>query len=198
MIDRKLFLLWIRATWAGWLLGVPLVIVLALVGEAVGIGGSQTLVGAGMGTGTGLMQGRVMRGVTHRSAPWFWSSVVGLASPFLVADISQAAGWGLAYSLPLCVALGGIIAGGWQALILRPRLRKTWSWVAASALGWTLAAGAASVADYLFRSRSLRGLWGAAAYLGVVAGGGLVLGLVTGICLALRLKQSSNIPKGVS
>jgi hypothetical protein len=127
----------------GWLLGVPIIILLALVGEAVGIGGSDVLVGAGMGVGTGLMQGRVIGGVIHKSAPWFWSSAVGLAIPFLVADISNAAGWGIVYSLPIFVALGGLIAGGWQTLILRPHVRQPWSWVLASALGWTLAAGGA-------------------------------------------------------
>lgn len=190
MIDRSLFLLWVRATWVGWLLGVPLIIVLALVGEAIGIGGSQVLVGAGMGTGIGLMQGRVIRGIVHKSVPWLWSSVIGLALPFLMADISKAAGWGIVYSLPMFVALGGGIAGGWQALILHSRFRKTWwLWVATSALGWTLAAGAATVADYLSRSHSLRGIWGAVVYLGVVAGGGLILGLVTGICIAWMFRH---------
>jgi len=35
---RQVFGQWVRATWAGWALGVPLIIVLALVGEAVGKG----------------------------------------------------------------------------------------------------------------------------------------------------------------
>ena len=57
MLDRSLFSDGF-ATWAGWLLGIPFIIILALMGEAVGIGGSQFLVGAGMGTGTGLLQSR--------------------------------------------------------------------------------------------------------------------------------------------
>ena len=51
MIDRKLFVSWIRNTWFGWLLGIPIIITLALIGEAVHIGGAQVLVGAGMGIG---------------------------------------------------------------------------------------------------------------------------------------------------
>ena len=184
MIDRMLFSLWVRATFVGWILGIPLIIALALLGEAVGIGGSQVLVGAGMGTGIGLMQGRVIRGIIHKSSLWVWSSAAGLSLPFFVTDISNAAGWGLAYSLPIAVTLGGIIVGGWQAFILRPRFRKVWFWAAASALGWTLAAGTVAVADPLVRSWSVRGLWGAVLYLGIVATGGLILGLVTGICLA--------------
>jgi hypothetical protein len=135
VIGRGLCLLWLRATWAGWLLGVPLIIVLALAGEALGIGGSQVIVGAGMGAGTGLVQGRIIRRIVHKSVPWFWSNVVGLALPFLVVDISNVAGWQLVFSLPVCVATGGMIASAWQALILRSRLRKPWFWVPAGALG---------------------------------------------------------------
>ena len=40
---------WRRATTGGWLLGVPMIVVLALIGETVGLGGTQTLVGVGMG-----------------------------------------------------------------------------------------------------------------------------------------------------
>ena len=197
MIDRSLFLLWVRATWARWLIGLPLIVVLALIGEAVGIGGSQVLVGVGMGAGTGLMQGRVIRKTVQKSVPWFWTSVVGLGSPFLVADISNAAGWGLVYSLPASVAAGGIIAGGWQSRILQPRDRKKWMWVAASALGWTLAGGAALVAGDLSRSHSLRGIRGAVVFLGVTAGGGLVLGLVTGICLAWMFRLEPARQQGL-
>jgi NhaP-type Na+/H+ or K+/H+ antiporter len=39
------------------------------------------------------------------------------------------------------------------------------------------------------RARSLRGIWGALIYLGMVAGGGLVLGLVTGVALAWLLRR---------
>ena len=132
---------WVRATWAGWILGIPLIVALALAGEAAGIGGAQVFVGAGMGMGIGFMQQRAMKGVLHQSGPWLWSCVVGLAVPFLVTDVAKAVGWNLRYSLHASVAFGGLIVGAWQALILRQRFRKTGSWVVASALGWTLAGG---------------------------------------------------------
>ncbi len=193
MSGRRLFVLWVRATWIGWILGVPLIIALALVGEAVGIGGAQVLVGAGIGMGIGFMQGRAIRKVLHQPVPWFWSCVVGLAVPFLATDISKAVGWELAYSLYACVALGGLIVGVWQAIILRPRLHKTGWWVFASVLGWTLAAETAAIADSLSRSQSLRGLWGALAYLAIVAVGGLILGLVTGISLVSIPRRETAI-----
>jgi hypothetical protein len=159
ILDRNLLLRWVRATWAGWLLGIPFIIILALIGEAVGIGGSQFLVGAGMGTGTGLMQSRVIGGLTHKALPWFWASAVGLGIPFLVADISNVAGWGIEYSLSMCVAFSGVIPGTWQAFILRSHFRKAWLWVVASVLGWTLAAlGRTSHSTSLARTHSVE-LW---------------------------------------
>ncbi len=193
MSNYRIFGQWVRATWAGWVLGIPLIIALALVGEAVGIGGAQVLVGAGMGMGIGLMQGRAIRGVLHKSAPWFWSCTVGLAVPFLAADIAKAAKWDFAYSLYVSVAFGGLIVGGWQAFLLRSRFRHTGWWVVASVVGWNLAAGMAAVADPVSRSHSLRGIWGALAYLGIVTGGGLLLGLVTGVSLVWLLRHETAV-----
>ena len=189
MTQRKVFYQWVRATWAGWVLGIPFIIALALMGEAVGIGGVQVLVGVGMGAGIGLMQGRAIRSVLHSASPWFWSCVVGLGLPFLTWDIAKAAGWDFPYSLYVSVALGGLIVGVWQTFLLPPHLRNTGWWVAASVVGWNLAAGTAAIADSLFRSRSFRGLWGALAYLGIIAAGGLILGLVTGGSLVWLLRQ---------
>jgi hypothetical protein len=183
MNDRRFLRRWVIATWFGWLLGIPLVIASALLGEAVGIGGSQVLVGVGMGTGIGFVQARALRDLVPRAA-WIGSCIVGLSTPFLLSDVSSAAGLDLAYSLRICVAIGGLLVGTSQALLLRTRLRGTWTWIVASAVGWTLAAARSSAADALFRSRTVTGAPGARAYLGILALGGLVLGLATGASLA--------------
>src|SRR5687767_7530707 len=159
---------WVRATWAGWILGICLIIAFALAGEAAGVGGAQVFVGAGIGMGVGFMQRRAMKGVLQQPGPWLWSCVIGLAVPFLVTDIANAAGWKLPFSLHACVAMGGLIVGAWQALILRQRLRRTELWTVASAVGWILAGGTAAVADALQRAKLLRGLSGAIAYLGII------------------------------
>jgi hypothetical protein len=125
-----------------------------------------------------------VRRVLDAWGPWFWSCTVGLAVPFLVADVARVRGWGLGYSVLACVAGGGLIVGVWQSIILRRRFRGSGWWIAASAVGWTLAAVAASLSDTLTRRHSLRGIGGALAYLGLVVTGGLVLGLVTGPVLA--------------
>jgi hypothetical protein len=183
---------WTGSTWAGWVLGIPFIIVLALAGEVLGIGGSQFLVGAGMGCGVGLMQGRALRRVGLEATLWFGSCTAGLAAPFLVSDLAHRMGATWPYSLPVCVAIGGIVAGVWQAVLLRPRFERAGWWIPGSALGWSLAAVAASRADGLVGSHSLRGLAGAGAYLGLVALGGLILGVVTGLVLVHGLRPRNQ------
>ena len=170
---------WIRATWGGWVLGVPCVIVLALAGEAIGIGGVQWLVGAGMGAGVGIAQARVLRHVLPRPSLWFGASCVGLALPFALTDAGHLVGPGPTYALTWCVASGGLLVGGAQGWLLRTVARRSGLWVVASLAGWSVAAGAAAAADAEFRSHRLVGLPGALVYLGLIACGGLALGLFT-------------------
>ncbi|HUE83024.1 MAG TPA: hypothetical protein VMM84_12995 [Pyrinomonadaceae bacterium] len=189
MHGNQLLLQWIRATFVGWILGIPLIIVLALVGEAAGIGGAQVIVGVGMGAGVGLMQGRIMRTMLGKLGPWVWSSVVGLGLPFFMADIAGVVRWDSPYSLYLAVILAGLIVGIFQAFILRSRFHNTGWWVVGSVVGWSMASATIALADTLSRAHSLRGVWGALAYLATVAAGGLVLGIVTGIALVGMLRN---------
>lgn len=177
------FRAWLRATWLGWLLGIPLIVVMALLGEAIGVGGAQVFVGLGMGVGIGLLQQRAIRPLLPGGAAWFWACAVGLAIPFLATDVAGLLGRPLPYSLPLAVLTAGLVVGCWQAWLLRVRLRNAGLWVLASAVGWAGAAGVAGAADVLSRGRYLRGLFGALAYLGAVAGGGFPLALVTAAAL---------------
>jgi hypothetical protein len=182
-----------RATWLGFLLAVPCIAALALVGEAAGIGGSQVLVGAGLGLGVGLLQSRVLRGLVDRAAPWILSSVVGLALPFLAIDVATLVGRTIPVSLLAPIGLGGLIAGIWQAALLSRRFRSTAIWVLASAGGWALAGAFALSADGWSRTQSLRGVWGALAYLGMISVGGLVVGLVTGAALAWLVSRAGRV-----
>lgn len=192
MTEHRLLTRWVRATWAGWVLGVPVIVALALLGEAIGIGGAQALVGAGMGIAVGFLQARAIRGLLPSAWRWFWSCAVGLAIPFLATDIWKPTGLSPTYSLFAALLLGGVAIGAWQSLILRSRLRRAGWWMLASVVGWALAGGMAASADALSRSQGLRGIWGALAYLGIVAGGGLVLGLVTGAALVWLLRQEQT------
>ena len=182
---------WIRATWLGWVAGVPLIAVFALLGEAVGIGGAQVLVGVGMGTGIGIAQGRALRGALDRVTPWALSCAIGLGIPFLVTDVLRVTGHDNHYSLQLAVAFGGIIAGMWQAYLLRRSVTRPARWILASGIGWTLAALAAGSADAFVRSLAIRGLAGAVIYLGIIAVGGLVLGVSTGLALTRMIRPAA-------
>lgn len=184
---------WVRATWLGWTLGLLLTIVAALAGDVVGVRDSQALVGIGMGAGVGLLQARALCGVVPNPRAWLWSCVAGLAAPFLVFDLARAAGLPLPFSLYVSVALGGLAAGLWQAVLLCPVIRNAWLWALGSVVGWSLAAASASVADRLPRALALRGLAGAGMYLAVVLVGGLILGLVTGLMLVRLERQESAV-----
>ena len=188
-----MLLRWIRATWLGFVLGIPCIVVLALLGEAVGLGGTQVLVGAGLGAGVGFLQARALRGPLDRTSRWFWSSVVGLALPFLAIDLASLSGWNVPSPLLICIAIGGLVAGLWQASILSSRYSSAWIWVLASTGGWALAGALALYADSLSKNRSLRGVWGALAYLGMISLGGLVVGVVTGAAL-LWISRGRSAP----
>lgn len=181
---------WIRLTWGGWLLGIPCIIALALLGELFGVGGAQFLVGAGMGAGVGLMQAYVIRRLTGKTLRWVLSSMIGLALPFIVTDLAKVIGIGLPYILEANVAIGGLLAGIAQWLLLRDIFSKAWTWIVASTVGWGLAGATSAVAEGLGKSQSILGLAGALAYLGIVAGGGLILGVITSI--SLRVMTSEN------
>lgn len=195
MTERPLRSSWLRATMLGWILGVPAIIALAGIAEAVGQHALHVPVGAGMGLAIGACQARVITAHLGHGSPWFWSSLVGLAAPFLTADIARMAGLTMPYSLYAFMVAGGLVVGLWQALLLRRVTDRPFAWVIASVLGWLLASGAVALADLLFRVRALAGIPGAIAYLGLVAGGGVVLALVTsGVLAGLLGDRTDRVP----
>lgn len=179
---------WVRATWLGWGLGLIFTIAGAVVTDSIGLGEWQTLIGAAMGAGVGFVQRRKIRALVADPQSWLKSSAAGLAAPFFMFDLARLAGFSLPYSLYLSVALGGLVVGLWQRALLRPKVDNTLMWVIGTAVGWSLAAATAAIADRLPRMFSLRGLAGAGTYLAVVLVGGLILGVVTGLVL-IRLKR---------
>jgi hypothetical protein len=178
---------WLRLTWGGWILGVPMIALFALIGEALHVGGLQVFVGAGIGAGVGWMQARALRGIHPRPSRWFWASTAGMAGPFLVFDIARDFGWNYTYSLYVSVAFGGLVAGMWQELLLLPHFPRLRYWVTASTLGWSVGGLLAALADFMPRRPPFLGIVGLVVYLGIVAVGGLVLGAITGVVLARGL-----------
>jgi hypothetical protein len=171
---------WIRSTWIGWLIGVPLIVIFALLGEMLGIGGSQGLVGLGMGAGVGWMQRRVLAPVLDRSIRWLWATMIGLSIPFVGYDLLRLMNVEMAFSLYVAVAIGGGIVGLWQGLILVPLGVSLAAWMLASLAGWS---AAAAMAGAIPVTAGPSGIAGALLYLATVAVGGAIPGLVTGLVL---------------
>jgi hypothetical protein len=180
---------WLRATWIGWIAAIPLITLFALIGESVGIGGSQVLVGAGIGAGIGFLQALVLRGTLGKIAPWTLATILGMASPFLVYDVARVAGHDLPYSLYAYIPIGGLVVGIAQAALLRRHIKWPLVWPVVSVVGWSLAAAPTAKADAMFQARTIHGWSGLAIYLGIIAIGGGILSVVTGVALTRTLRR---------
>ena len=181
---------WIQATWLGWILGIPCIIGLALLGEVFGNGSVQVLVGAGMGLGVGAAQAWRCREILGAPGPWVVVTAGCLALPFLVSDVARVVGHPLPYVLPVLVAIGGLCTGLGQAWLLSRRYRAVLAWVPASVVGWSLAAATSLVTDMRYRAVMPRGVAGLALILVVLASGGVMLGVATGAVLS-RLQRAA-------
>lgn len=178
---------WIGATTLGWILGVPLVALAAILGEALFVGGKQFLVGLGMGVGIGLLQGVALR----RWRSWIVATVIGLTAPFLAIDVAHALHRDFPFGIALVVACCGVTVGLAQALVMRASRASRVTWIASSVLGWGAAALTVMGWDAMFRHHLVRGLGGAIAYLALMCAGGPLLGLVTGA--ALRVHDTRGV-----
>jgi hypothetical protein len=170
---------WIRATLAGWAVGIPAIAGLALIGETIGIGGSQTLVGAGIGLGVGSLQARPIKRLTGAARSWIAVSMVTLALPFLVFDLSQLLQWSWSYSLPVLIACGSVLIGAAQWWLLRPHFRRAWLWIPAAIVAWSAAGVMTITADAWAKAIAPRGILALLVYLALMMLGGVVLGGLT-------------------
>lgn len=191
----EIFASWLRSTFLGWLFGMFLTIIAVIAVDAIGIGGTQFLIGAGMGAGVGYVQSRALKRLFGESGQWLWLTILGMALPFVFFDLARALKFEIGYSLPLCVASGGVLVGVLQRNILRTHTERANWWIPASAAGWLLAAGTALLNDAFLDDilrQHLRGVMGALVYLSVILSGGLALGAVTGGVLNRMLRPRSS------
>jgi hypothetical protein len=121
------------------------------------------------------------------------ATTIGLALPFVLADLLRFVGNPVPYSLAGYVAIGGVLAGVLQWRLLRPRagLRTMW-WPALTPIGWILAASTVWVAEWL--PRNVPGVLGAGRYLAVVLSGGLGAGTGERVGLAAREAAANGEP----
>lgn len=164
----------------GWLLGVPLIALMATAGEMLKIESAQFLVGAGMGLGVGWMQGRALRPTLGGAWRWASATMLVLAIPFAFFDVAKLREWDIGYSLQWAVTVGGLLVGMAQAQLLATRFRGTMAWIPATFAGYALSVAVTNGVDAFSRSLSVGNGMKLAMFLGGVVLGGVVLGLTTG------------------
>ncbi len=174
---------WTRVTLLGWLLGVPLIALMATAGEMLKIESAQFLVGAGMGLGVGWMQGRALR--ESLGGPWRWAiaTMLVLAIPFAFFDVAKLRAWDIGYSLQWAVTVGGLLVGVVQAQLLSMRFRGTTPWIPATFAGYALSVAVTNGVDAFSRSLSVGNGVKLAMFLSGVVLGGVVLGVTTGLAI---------------
>jgi hypothetical protein len=186
--ELRFFRRWTVATSAGWLLGFVFTLAGAILADIAGVEDAQFFVGIGMGTGIGYGQLRWAGprfGATNR---WVAASAVGMGTPFVASDVVHAVWSQWSFSLPLSVALGGLLVGFLEGRLLRSHSRRANWWVPACIAGWTLAAATVGLSS-LF----LPGGWLALFSLGTILLGGVVLAAVTGGALVWLLRSSPAV-----
>jgi hypothetical protein len=181
--DQHFFIRWVRGTFVGYLLGFVFIILGGIVGHLLDMPESNFIVGIAMGAGVGYGQGRVAKDWLGTIWPWLWATAIGLAVPFVLVDIAAVV-WsdfdGLRY-LELDVAVAGLCVGLLQRRILRSHSDRANWWVLFSVAGWSLAAWTAAVTPMGGQNALLN--------LGMILGGGVVLGIVTGGALVWTLRR---------
>ncbi len=171
---------WLWASTWGWWLGIVLVTALAIAADSIGVEHAQVPVGVGMGLGVGLAQWLALRRAGGSAAGWLRATLLGVTAPFVLADLARLVGLGDTYALYAAAALAGIAAGVLQARTWRLRGSACALWIVAGTAAWIVASGTVAAADAIWQARAVDGRLGLALYLGLLFGGGVPLGVVTG------------------
>ncbi len=154
--------------------------------------------GLSLGAALGLLQWLAIRKYLLGIRAWFLATLLGVVCAYaaewlidagfqrvLPQAVIRSLGGELTLVLLLC---GGAILGLVQGVVLSHILGKTWAWVLASAVGWSLAwLGLGTVAALL--ARLLPGATWLAYSLAYLVSG-LLLGMLTAATLAWLVRQS--------
>ena len=186
-IEKRPLILWIVANSAGWILGVFVVVMLAALLESTHVG-SAVYVGAGMGWSVGFAQWLAARKWLAVTSGWMWASTIGIAAPFLFADLVRMPENSLL--LPVLAAIGGLLSGLMQGNSLRSHSSKADWWVVVSAVAWMCPA---LLVEFVAIPGRPRTTLESVRNIGSIALGGVVLAAITGFSLAslLRVQKTS-------
>jgi hypothetical protein len=184
---------WTMFTIYGWLIGFGLVLFLAIITEAIGLGGYQFFIGIGMGLGIGYMQGRVMSLYFNINNRWMIYTTVGMGVSFTLFDfghhyLSVLPEYNLFYS----ISLGGFLTALLQFTLLRRIFTRAWLWIPTCFLSWVLAGLAIRFSETI-ESFGLTGLPAAFIVLIILTiGASSVLGIVSGLGLRMLINTMNT------
>jgi len=184
IVGQHFFKRWVLATFGGWLLGVVVTILLAAISEGVHLG-NQFAVGIGMGWGVGFAQWRIARKWFGATSLWMWATVVAMGMPFVLTDVIAKQSFGNErIFLFLNVALGALLLGLFEWLILRTQSKRAHLCIFMNIVGWMLPA----VGISLMPSGHPESFLAIIFNISVVAFGGVVLGIVSGVFIVWMLQ----------
>jgi len=171
------------ATPIGWALGILAGIGLIILVESAGVMAMQTPLVVGVALGISTQQYRALRpALAHSRTRWVLATCLGLAAPFVLADVARMVGRPLPYDLVRFVILGGVIASVLQWRMLRTSVQRAAGWIIASPAGYIAAASTVWLNDRVLPKTP--GIVGALQYLGVILAGGVLFGIVTAVAAA--------------
>lgn len=163
----------------------------AVIGDLLGAGGGESIVGLGMGVGIGYTQGRSLSRWQIPKNKWMWSSMVGMGIPFIALDIVYVVWDEFSLTFPILLAAtasGGLLTGLLQQRILPLKFKRTLWWVPTCIIAWSLAGAGLGLLVEI--AGNIPGRWiGFFVNLGIILFGGVLLGGITGASLVRILRD---------
>lgn len=179
---------WILLNFMGWFVGVFFIIALSGVLDSIGIEHMQFYVGAGMGTGIGLIQWWLMKDDLKIRFNWVLTSILVLTTPFVVFDFVIKDD---ATRLLPSVIIGSLLLGGAHYYLLKSKVKSAIIWWPLSSIGWifsVLAVASVNYTKYVSDSNLILFFLN----LFLILSGGVILGISTGIAMKNILKRNNQ------
>lgn len=183
---------WILLCFAGWILGIVLILFLSGMLDSIGIEYMQFHTGMGVSAGISILQFFILRKRFGLSASWMSASMLGFTLPFFFMDTLryfELIQLRAEYNLMLSILTGTVCISYLQFRLLDRKAEGARRWIMHSVFGW-LGAGlllfAVNYTKYISSSNLVLFLLN----LLLILGGGIVVGIATGTALrGMRSKK---------
>lgn len=177
---------WTLFTFYGWLLGVVFILMLSSFLDSIGIEHMQFYLGIGITAGVGLIQWLRFRKQLHLGLGWVSASVIGMGIPCIIFDLFPKDSF--SHMIEWSVIVGALFSSFSQYLILKKIYNKALVWILYDSLGWILSVFIVFSIDRL-KGFSNNNLAMFCINLGLILGGGIVHGIVTGTGMKSIIKN---------